>query len=87
MRISEMEKIFDEVNNILKNSPDKLQTPNVLDKINKLSNYYSNGDWMYDYDLDDKKMLPHELKRGVLSQDGLYDLLCEVNSLQNNKNG
>lgn len=87
MRISEMEKMFDEVNNILKNSPDKLQTPNVLDKINKLSDYYSNGDWMYDYDLDDKKMLPYELKRGVLSQDGLYDLLCEVNSLQNNKNG
>lgn len=87
MRISEMEKIFDEVNNILKNSPDKLQMLNVLDKINKLSDYYSNGDWMYDYDLDDKKMLPPNFKRGVLSQDGLYDLLCEIDSLQNRENG
>lgn len=47
-------------------------------KKEKLQEYFLNGDWLHDYELDEKKLLPQGLKRGVLSQDGLYDLLCQV---------
>ena len=40
-----------------------------------LEEYYSSGLWLADYTADEKGLLPPDLKRGVLSQDGLYDLL------------
>ena len=41
----------------------------------ELIRYYENGQWRADYQLDEEGGLPTGLKRGVLSQDGLYDLL------------
>lgn len=39
-----------------------------------LSGYYESGLWLSDYEADERGELPAELKRGVLSQDGLYEL-------------
>ena len=36
------------------------------------------GLWLEDYAADERGELPAELKRGVLSQDGLYELLGEI---------
>jgi len=33
------------------------------------------GQWLADYELDEAGGLPPDLKRGVLSEDGLYNLL------------
>ena len=41
----------------------------------ELREYYENGQWLRDYEADERGKLPRELKRGVLSQDGLWDLL------------
>ena len=41
----------------------------------ELREYYENGQWLRDYEADERGELPRELKRGVLSQDGLWDLL------------
>ena len=41
-----------------------------------LRDYYENGQWLRDYEADERGELPRELKRGVLSQDGLWDLLA-----------
>ena len=41
----------------------------------ELRDYYENGQWLRDYEADERGELPRELKRGVLSQDGLWDLL------------
>ena len=38
--------------------------------------YYENGQWLRDYESDERGELPSNLKRGVLSQDGLWDLLA-----------
>ena len=41
----------------------------------ELRDYYENGQWLRDYEADERGELPATLKRGVLSQDGLWDLL------------
>ncbi len=48
----------------------------------KLAAYYDGGLWLEDYRADEAGQLPAELKRGVLSQDGLYDLLERAEALE-----
>ena len=36
-----------------------------------LKEYYESGLWLSDYEADERGELPADLKRGVLSQDGL----------------
>lgn len=43
-----------------------------------LQEYYLGGQWLRDYEADEQGFLPRELKRGVLSQDGVYDFLSEM---------
>ena len=77
-RISRMEEIFDELIEVWKNKPDELSAGAAQEKVAVLSAYYTSGEWLNDYTLDEQHLLPQDLKRGVLSQDGLYDLLCEI---------
>ena len=39
--------------------------------------YYESGQWLQDYEADERGELPRNLKRGVLSQDGLWELLSK----------
>lgn len=41
----------------------------------ELLDYYFGGQWLLDYQADERGELPQNLKRGVLSQDGLWNLL------------
>lgn len=41
----------------------------------ELLDYYFGGQWLEDYQADERGELPQDLKRGVLSQDGLWNLL------------
>ena len=43
----------------------------------ELREYYENGQWLRDYEADERGELPVTLKRGILSQDGLWNLLNE----------
>ena len=47
----------------------------------ELSRYLSSEDWMKDFCDDEEGLLPKDLKRGVLSEDGLYDTLNQRNDL------
>ena len=44
----------------------------------ELRDYYSGGQWLRDYEAEERGELPADLKRGVLSQDGLWNLLEEL---------
>ena len=44
----------------------------------ELRDYYTGGQWLLDYEAEERGELPPELKRGVLSQDGLWDLMEEL---------
>ena len=71
-RIEQMEKIFDKVQNgIAENNV------SIEEMVLELKIYYESGIWLSDYEADERGELPVGLKRGVLSQDGLYNLLCE----------
>jgi hypothetical protein len=75
-RIRQMEEIYDKALEIMdkaKEDPDSL-----LDfqcEISKLEDYYTGKLWMKDFELDEAGKLPADLKRGVLSEDGIYNLL------------
>lgn len=80
-RIMRMEKRFDLVTKTLHGRPDELQSASIKESIQTLSDYYASGDWLHDYELDEQRLLPPNLKRGVLSQDGLFDLLSAINEM------
>ena len=71
-----MESILDEA---LRRMDDAEEAPQeFLDYqtvIKKLDEYYSSQDWKNDYVMDEDGLLPKDLKRGVLSEDGIYDAL------------
>ena len=47
----------------------------------ELLRYYTGGQWLADFEADQRGELPPELKRGVLSEDGLWNLLTNVEDL------
>ena len=47
-----------------------------------LDAYYGSRDWLGDLEDDARGRLPADLKRGVLSQDEIYDLLTDARRLQ-----
>lgn len=78
-RVQQMEQYMDEVSEALKISPNKVKEDRMLcEKIKILTNYMDSGLWLADYEADERGELPKDLKRSVLSQDGLYNLICEV---------
>ena len=78
-RINKMEEVFDELQLAFsKLNKDFLSNKKMKKKLNRLISYYENGKWLKDYQLDEQNKLPKNLKRGILSQDGGYDFLCEV---------
>lgn len=71
-----MEACFDALVSGVCSTPPTLH----LDLLKRLTDYYGSL-WRYDFELDEKGSLPPELKRGVLSQDGVYNLLDEIKSI------
>ena len=49
--------------------------------IQSLSTYLSSGEWQKDYETDEAGQLPKDLKRGVLSQDGMWNVLGDCHEL------
>ena len=48
-----------------------------------LNDYYGSEAWKHDYADDEAGLLPADLKRGVLSEDGIWNLLEDVRELNN----
>lgn len=55
----------------------------VVPEINELIAYYEAEDWRNDFEADSAGKLPADLKRGVLSEDGIYNLLTDYERLKN----
>ena len=78
-RIQKMEQYFDEILEGRKSNPNIIyEDEEIKKKFQELIEYYENGQWLQDYECDERGELPADLKRGVLSQDALYNLLSEV---------
>ena len=79
LRIIKMDRYFDEL------LAENLRTRGLYsasktlqNKLNALKSYYQNGLWLQDYESDERGELPRGLKRGILSQDALYNFLSDI---------
>ena len=77
-RIEEMEKHLDEASKAIRELSDALTKYEwARDAYYKLQEYYDSELWMQDFEADEKGLLPKDLKRGVLSEDAVFDLITE----------
>ena len=75
-RITEMEEKLDRVQSVLEKLSESLEEYRSVSKdIKDLEKYYTGKNWREDLKLDEEGRLPRDLKRGVLSEDAIYDLL------------
>ena len=78
-RIAAMEAAFDRTAlavRMLESALDTYETVKV--DIDRLTDYLESGAWREDFEADEAGLVPKDLTRGVLSADGLYDLLADI---------
>lgn len=81
-RIRQMEQNFDKLQKAVNINPAAiLENASLNELLQNLTQYYESGQWLHDYELDEKGLLPQSLKRGVLAQDAVYDLLDRYTGL------
>ena len=81
-RIEEMEALFDECQKTQKEFEKSLRKySRIQKKIDALEEYYFSSKWKKDFADDEEGKLPQDLKRGVLSEDAVYDLLVDNHDL------
>lgn len=51
-------------------------------KVNELMHYLESGMWLQDYELDENNLIPCHIKRGILSQDILFNFLANIDKQQ-----
>ena len=83
-RITKYEQIMCDMEQMIKNySEDK--THILQEKVKELEAYYSSDEWKQDFEYDEAGHLPKDMKRGVLSEDGIYNLLERYHELKERK--
>jgi hypothetical protein len=83
-RIKRMEQHFDKALAAIKDgSAASLKT--VKEDVAELSKYYGSELWKLDLAADEAGKLPPDLKRGVLSEDGIWNLLADYREIQETK--
>ncbi len=76
MRIREMEDILNRAKDLLKDPQTNSEAlKDFQPRIKALEEYYMSSLWKEDFAADEAGKLPKDLKRGVLSEDGVYDML------------
>ena len=78
-----MERILDEAAEAAENLSQAMERYlSLKDAVAELEAYYTGPEWMRDYEDDCAGRLPEGLKRGVLSEDAVYDLLSTRDALR-----
>lgn len=72
----EMESRFISVSDTIKEMSELLERfRDAQTKLSELEKYYTSPRWHRDFEDDEAKKMPELLRRGVLSEDGIYNLL------------
>ena len=75
-RIEHMERILDDGQQAIQTLLDAIgRYQAVKPRMAELEAYYTSGLWLRDYEDDCAGKLPRDLKRGVMSEDAVFDLL------------
>jgi hypothetical protein len=81
-RIKKMESYLDEAGAAITELAEAMDRyEKVQSKYYKLENYYGSTKWIDDFEADEAGKLPADLKRGVLSEDAVYDLITDHGAL------
>ena len=81
-RISLMEEKADRVRNALNQLQEAAKLyKEILPDVKDLERYYETV-WRDDFEDDEKGKFPPELKRGILSEDALYNLLTDFDTIR-----
>ncbi len=82
-RIERMEDSYNRVRKVVDAIHSKLDRLDRLqDRIRELEAYQESGEWLKDFEADEKGEIPSDIPRGVLSEDALYDLLTDLESIK-----
>ena len=80
LRIQEMERRLDEATAAVGQMEEALERYEAAQEaVERLARYLDSEEWQRDFADDEKGLLPQDLKRGVLSEDGIW------NRLENNR--
>ena len=83
-RIIYMERILDEATEAVSNLTIALEKySSIQERLQELIAYYDSTQWRQDFEDDNAGKIPKDLKRGVLSEDAVYNLLTENQLLRN----
>ena len=81
-RITLMEDRYDEVTRVLAALEEAVdEYMDFKDEIEVLQGYMDSGEWKEDFEADEAGLIPSGLKRGVLSEDALYNLLQDADTI------
>lgn len=69
---------YNKISIIEKDKMSIYRNADIKQKVIALKQYQESGQWLRDFESDERGELPLDLKRGVLSEDGLYNLLIDV---------
>ena len=76
VRIQEMERRLEEATAAVGQMEEALERYEAAQEaVEMLAGYLDSEEWRRDFADDEKGLLPHDLKRGVLSEDGIWNLL------------
>lgn len=71
-----MERLFCQVLQLKSKHPRTLAEQRAMrQSLAVLASYYRSREWKEDFAADEAGLLPRSLKRGILSEDGLWNLL------------
>lgn len=82
-RIERMEQNLERATNALRVLNDALDEYEAAqDALQELDTYYGSDTWKQDFSDDEQGRLPHNLKRGVLSEDAIWNVLEDYRTLK-----
>lgn len=74
--LSEMEEILNKALHKMDAFEEMLRDyENFQPELQKLETYYTSQQWKDDFAMDERGELPEKLRRGILSEDGIYNML------------
>ena len=87
-RIERMEALFDKSAEVVSRLQQALDDfASLQPAIAELEAYYTSPQWRADFEADEAGQLPKSLKRGVLSEDGVWNLMGEYRRLRDELKG
>ena len=82
-RIERMERNLERATNALRVLNDALdEYEAVQEALHELDSYYGSDTWKQDFSDDEQGRLPKDLKRGVLSEDAIWNVLEDYRTLK-----